>query len=98
MYGLIIAMAEHGLKVKTEFVGLFTSWKEYSHRLYSIIHYPVRIFADEEETQLLWFKQHYTNDTLTRPWKPPPHPRFGTNISEKMLFAVIREYIETEQL
>lgn len=97
MYGLIISMAEYNLKLKTEVFGIFTAWKDYRDKLYSIIHYPNKIYSDEEETDVLWFKQDYTKDTLTRPWKLPPHPSQATNITEKMLLAVIREYIETQQ-
>lgn len=97
MYGLIIPMAEYNLDVKTEIVGIFTRWKEYRDKLYSIIHYPHPIYSDEEENNQIWFKQDYTKDTLTKPWKLPPDPKLATNITEKMLLAVIRDYIESEQ-
>ena len=97
MYGLIIAMAEYNLKVKTEVFGIFTAWKDYRDKLYSIIHYPNPIYSDKEDKNSIWFKQNYTKDTLTKPWKLPPDPRLATNITDKMLLAVIREYINTQQ-
>lgn len=97
MYALIISMAENNLKVKTQIIGIFTAWKAYRDKLYSIIHYPHPIYSDKEEKNKIWFKQDYTKDTLTKPWKLPPDHRLATNITEKMLLAVIREYIKSEQ-
>ena len=89
MYGHIIAVAEAGLKVKLDNIA---EGKEDDRELYDIIHYCTEI----KNKNKIFFKQDYTPNTETKPWKRPCDIDKTVNKRDKALLSLIHEYIDQQ--
>ena len=91
MYGFIIAVAEAGLKVKLDNI----TWeKPDDGKLYDIIHYSGE--CKDNKNNEIFFKQDYTSNTETKPWKRPCDIDKADNERDKALLSLIHEYIDQQ--
>lgn len=96
MYGLVIAILEAGLEVRTRNdLGVCNNWEPHRDRLPAIIHYTWPVFDANGRT--VWFKRRYTHATLARPWRRPPLPTRATNVLEATLLTRIHEHVDRQE-
>ena len=96
MYGLVIAMLEAGLDVRTrDDLGVCNNWAGHRDRLPKIIHYSSSML--DHAGKRLWHKQDYTAPTRVRPWQRPPLPTSATNAVESRLLEIIHEHVDRQE-
>ena len=96
MYGIVIAALEMGLEIETKEIGCCNNWKNQRNNDYAVVHYPGRMLNCKNEN--IWFKQDFTKDTLTKPWKLKVHPNETTNKIEYQLIQTITELVRIQIL
>lgn len=96
MYAIVIAALKAGITIETKELGCCNNWKNYRDNEYAIIHYPGRMF--DRNNNKIWFKQDFTQDTLTYPWKLRTLPNQTTNKTEYLLIQTIRELVNIQKM
>lgn len=96
MFGLVIAALKSNLKIIGKNLGCCNNWKPHNQNSFNIVHYPGIMFNNLNEK--IWFKQEFTNNTLTTPWILNVTCEQTTNLIEYQLISTIKEYINIQKI
>jgi len=96
MFGLVIAALKSNLKIIGKNLGCCNTWKPHNQTSFNMVHYPGVMFNNLNEK--IWFKQDFTNDTLSTPWTLNVTCEQTTNLIEYQLITTIKEYINIQKI
>lgn len=95
MYALVIVAAEFGLEVETiDDLGVCNNWEEYNQQSTPIVHFPGP-FLDKDGKKI-WFKQDFTEQTLTQPWSNLPNPLDAKSQAECSTLALLKNHVNSQ--